>query len=184
MTALVCMTWDPMNTSRFGECSQGILNQIDADMFLYIVTAPIETRPDSLVRGLGDAESFALDHGFTHFLHIDSGLILPAGALTYLLRLGRPVVVVPRAGRTDLKTGEADFKTLIDRGVRWEALLVATDILRRYPFAGSFKGDYLAPDRIWFKRLLMENVPIWIETGVRPESAGRSLVDHQLITGG
>lgn len=184
MTVLLCITWDPANSRHFGEYSQGILNQIDADMILYLVTAPVDRRPEAVVRGLSDAESFALEHGFSHFFHVDSGMKLPAGLLSYLLRLNRPVVVVPHAGRVDLKSGDADFQTLIDRGVRWEVLLVSVDILRRYPFASAFKGDYLAPDRVWFKRLLMENVPIWIETEIRPTPIARSLVDHQLLTGG
>lgn len=169
MKTLIATAWWPTKSRLFSQYAQGVITQLeenDAEMF--ITTSFAESKFESIVRSMVAAEQYALNQDFTHLLNVEADMQLAPGFLDRLLKLEKPVVVVAHDERPEKKSRPGNFQTLIDSRIGWGAMLVSCDVLQKIPFESAFRGDYLTPDRLWFKRLLMENIPVWIEANEKP----------------
>lgn len=168
MRTLISTPWWPSKTPCFEAYSRGIVRQLGEDTELFIATSFAESKFESIIRSMVAAEQYAMGNGFTHLFNVEADVELPPGCLRRLLSLEKPVVIALHSERPEKKSGEADFQTLVDGRVGWAVMLVDLDVLKRVPFESAFKGDFMTPDRLWFKRLLLERIPVWLDTVDRP----------------
>lgn len=168
MSVLVATAWWPTKTPHFAAYARGISAQLEEGDELFIATSLSGGKFESIVSSMALAERYALDHGFSHVFNVEADIELKPGTLRRLLALSYPVVVAAHSERDDMSGGPGTFKSLVDQALGWNVLLAHVDVLRRVPFAQGFQGDYMTPDRIWFKRILREEVPVWIDTETRP----------------
>lgn len=169
MKTLICTSWWPTKSPLFADFSRGLTGQFDQDVELFLTTSFAESKFESIVRSMVSAEQYMLNHPFTHLLNVEADVMLPDGFLSRLIEMDKPVIVCAHDQRPERKSFVGDFKTLIDSRIGWGAMLVQRDVLEQIPFESAFRGDYLTPDRLWFKRLLSSNVPVWVDTTERPK---------------
>lgn len=169
---LVAIAWWPTKSKCLFEVVGGLqrgLQGIDENSYeVFIHSSVAETKFQSIVASMADAFNYARSQGFTHILCLDADVKLGDRAVLGLLQLKQGLVVAVHSGRADeFSCGFATYETLINGCLGWACMLVELGIVEKVPFQES-GFSHLPPDRMWFKRLLGLDFPIWIDTLSRP----------------
>jgi len=154
--------WWPQYSSSVGELLSG---PIDCDLF--ITTSFSDSKFRSIVDSMSQASAWASAHGFTHILNVEADRAFsdPKMALSTLLSRDKSVVV---ASSSFGGSGIARMTpSLIDRGEGWGVMLVDVETLNKIPFTSGYAGDYISPDRAWFRKLRMSGVDVWLDFDIK-----------------
>ena len=160
---LIATAWWPSKSRWFGQYSSGVLGVVgDADTEIFITTSFADSKFESIVRSMYQAEQWAKKHGHTHILNLEADKVIGPGSLHTLLSLDKSVILF---GRNEQKTGleKLEYKRLIDGNFGWGAMLVKTEVLNSVSWKDGYRGDYISPDRAWFKRLIQLGIDVYLD---------------------
>jgi hypothetical protein len=161
---LIATAWWPTKSKWFNKYSAGILSaSVDVDTELFITTSFADSKFESIVKSMCQAEDWAKAHGHTHILYVEADKVLPSGAINSLLIHDKSVVLLGRGEEKRSGLECMDFARLIDGKFGWGAMLVKIETLNQVSFKESYRGDFISRDRAWFKRLLQLGVKIYLD---------------------
>lgn len=157
---LIATAWWPTKTRCFDRWSRGVARQLTGDVDLFITTRFSDSKFKSIVEAMTQAQAWAFEHGFTHLFNLEADKELPEGSLDRLLQRDKPVVLMGRSSGS----GMSPFSLKeLDIGYGWGSMLVQMSVLEKIPFEIGFSGEFITPDRVWFKRLFQLGIPAWVD---------------------
>lgn len=163
---LIATAWWPNKTPCFARYSAGVVAQLDGGPYeseLFITTNYADTKFQSIVGAMSQAQEWAEAHGFTHVLNVEADKELPAGTLGRLLEADKDVVYPGRGqGKGLVKIAPGAIRAPLEKTIGWGVVLVRTSVLSLCPF-NSYVGEYLWPDQAWWKRLAFEGIGTWVD---------------------
>lgn len=170
---LIAVAYWPTKSGCFFEFTKGLesgigkKNPIDYELFIHSSIA--DNKFESIVNSLSMAREYALSDGsFTHMLGLDADVKLKANAIRKLVVLKKEVVVSVHSGRVDdFQEGQANYDSLVSSQIGWACMLANMKTIEKVPFTMS-GGEYLYPDRMYFKRLIQLDIPVYIDTITQP----------------
>jgi hypothetical protein len=165
---LIATAFWPLKTPFFESYSNGIVNLLKtkkAQTQFFITTSLRDSKYSSNVRALQQAEKWALAYEFDYLLIVDADIVLKRSDFELMIETGKDVLLVGRGEGQGLHEFNLEDKMVGNIG--WGCALINVNILRRFPFMDL--GDFLSPDRMWFKKLLQSEVEIWCHLDIVPE---------------
>lgn len=163
---LISTAWWPTKTPCFARYSAGVAAQLEGEGYeaeLFITTNYAETKFQSIVGAMTQAQQWAEAHGFTHVLNVEGDKVLTGGTLARLLAHDKPVVYPGRGqGRGLVRIAPGAVRAPLEKMIGWGVVLVRTEVLERCPF-NSYVGEYMWPDQAWWKRLAFEGIGTWVD---------------------
>jgi hypothetical protein len=164
---LICTAWAPTKSHCFPEYSKAVGSVLEDDELgaeLFITTHSIDSKYESIVRCMHQAEDYALMKGFTHVLNVEMDRLAGADLVKSLLAHDKDIVL-PGIGRGG-GVQDPGAMQLESEGRGWGIMLVKTDVLRQASFANGFRGDYLDPCKMWFKLAQRMGYKVWIDEDI------------------
>jgi hypothetical protein len=162
---LIMTAWSPNKTRRFKEYSDGIVAQLKAPfpVELYITTQPADSKSQSIIRALSMAEEYAIYSECSHVLILDADMSLNEGALERAVGCNKSVLIL---NYHILETAKRlDYAAMEKEHYGWGKALIKTSVLSACPISQAYVGDFYAPDRAWFRRVLQNNIDVWLSPG-------------------
>lgn len=173
MKVLVATAWSPTKSEYFKEYAAGISSALKSEVQteLYITATIADDRFSSIVRSMAEAQYYAMYNGFTHLFNVEATRRLPPGILESGLSRGKEVLLF---SSIPLKDGEGPVRKFTrdlcnelnpnpSELMGWGTMLVEMSVLRRVPFEDGYRGGYLWPDVMWFKKLGLDGIDIWVD---------------------
>jgi len=166
MKLLIVTAWWPTKSGCFQQYSAATsellqhLAREGIESQLFITTHYHESKFGSIVGALTQGQQWAIEKGFTHLLILEADKVLPPLSLKSLIASNATVILAGRGGGSG--KSRYDVRTQ-DIGYGWGCTLIATELLKQYPLDSGAIRDHYTPDRAWFKRLMLDGVPILID---------------------
>lgn len=165
---LIATAFWPLKTPFFESYSKGIVELLKtekAQTQFFITTSLKDSKYSSNVSALQQAEKWAITHEFDYLLIVDADIIVKRSDFELMLEVDKKVLLAGRGEGEGLHKFTLEDKTVGKYG--WGCALINVNVLRCFPLMDL--GDFLSPDRMWFKKLLQSEVEIWCHLDVVPE---------------
>lgn len=159
---LISTAWWPTKTPHFARYAAGVVELLavdEVDTEFFITTSFHESKFGSNATALHQAEEWLLGaEGFTHLLILDADVVLPAEGLCHMLEADKGVIL---AGRGHGSGISRVTRAAANHGQGWGCALISAETLEQVPLIEGFSGDFLSPDRMWFKKLEQLGIEVW-----------------------
>ena len=182
---LITTAWSPTKSNWFDLWSRGIAFTLKRPYTdLYITTYPAESKFASIVGAMREGQEYAIKNRYDFLFNVEADFALPSYTLDRLIEANCDVIlpgVKPELQERGLV--RMGYEELIQGRIGWGVMLVKVHVLMECPF--SFHGDFLTPDRAWFKRVLQRGFEVWRDyANVEPSTGAHASPMHGIQKGG
>lgn len=166
MKLLITTAWWPTKTPFFERYAIGVDRLIRSglcDQF-FITTRFHDSKYGSNFEAIQQGAHWAIAHDFTHVLILDADVVLSITGLQVLIEADKEVILAGRGSGSGVS--KMDLQSPSIGNIGWGCALYKVSAVKKCPM--EYGGDFISPDRLWFKKLIMSGIEVWCHFDVVP----------------
>ena len=162
---LIATAWWPTKTKHFEKYYKGVIGLLNSpeNVELFITTKFHCSKFGSNFKAIEQCVNWAIENSFSHVLILDADVILSSKDFISLIEADKYILLAGRMQGEGITTIQSDSEL---NKIGWGCSLIKTNVFRKIKL--EYVGDFLTPDRMWFKKARLGGYDICCHNEVIP----------------